>query len=423
MIGQTRSVRLAGGLPEWWRQFPGETALDVVRQIQTFNVGRDPERLHLKYRAMRVSAFAFMRGSCHLFYRQLPRGGVFKSAPKVWVCGDLHLENFGSYKGDNRLAYFDINDFDESALAPASWDLVRLLASLRIASDSAVIAEADAQCLTFLDAYRAALTLGKAYWVERETATGPIRSLLDDVRNRDRSAFLDTRTVRKGNKRVLRVDGDKAIPVSPVQREEIAQFMQEFASAQPNPDFYRMLDVARRIAGTGSLGVDRYAILVRGKGGPGGNYLLDLKRALPSSLTPCLRVVQPRWKSEAHRIVELQQRIQAVSMAFLQPVHVGETPYVLRALQPSEDRLTLDRALQRTSDMEQTVGAMGRIVAWAHLRSAGREGSAIADELLDFGRREKWKSALLDASKDCAAQVRTDAAQFNAAWDDGAFNG
>ena len=79
---------------------------------------------------MRASAFAFMRGTCHLFYDQLPRSGVFKSAPPVWVCGDLHLENFGSYKGDNRLVYFDINDFDEAALAPVSWDLVRLLTSL-----------------------------------------------------------------------------------------------------------------------------------------------------------------------------------------------------------------------------------------------------------------------------------------------------
>jgi uncharacterized protein (DUF2252 family) len=72
---------------------------------------------------MRASPFAFLRGSCHLFYDRLPRGGIFRSSPLAWSCGDLHLENFGSFKGDNRLVYFDINDFDESALAPASWDL------------------------------------------------------------------------------------------------------------------------------------------------------------------------------------------------------------------------------------------------------------------------------------------------------------
>ena len=220
--------------------------MDVIRRIKANNSGRDAVRVRLKYRAMRSNAFAFLRGSCHLFYQQLPRGGVFKSVPKVWVCGDLHLENFGSYKGDNRLAYFDINDFDESALAPASWDLVRFLASLRIASDGSAIGReaTQAACRAFLEAYGAALASGKAYWVERDTATGVIRNLLDHLRDRHRLAFLDTRTVLKGKKRVLRVDGGKAIPVSPEQREEIAHFMQEFATAQPNPDFYRVLDVA-----------------------------------------------------------------------------------------------------------------------------------------------------------------------------------
>ncbi len=46
------------------------------------------------------------------------------------------MENFGSYKGDNRQVYFDINDFDEGALAPASWDLVRLLASIQCGADA-----------------------------------------------------------------------------------------------------------------------------------------------------------------------------------------------------------------------------------------------------------------------------------------------
>ena len=105
--------------------------MNVIDQIKAFNTGRDPERLALKYEKMRASPFGFLRATCHLFYDRLPTGGVFKSAPPVWVCGDLHLENFGSYKGNNRLAYFDLNDFDESALAPASWDLVRMLASLQ----------------------------------------------------------------------------------------------------------------------------------------------------------------------------------------------------------------------------------------------------------------------------------------------------
>lgn len=57
----------------------------------------------------------------------------------------------------------------------------------------------------------------------------------------------------------------------------------------------------------------------------------------------------------------------------------------------------------------------------AQIRSAGRDGSAIADESIDFGLSEKWKDKLLTAAQACAAQVRKDAATFNAAFDDGAF--
>ena len=118
--------------------------MDVVQRIQSFNAGRDPERLQLKYRAMRKGPFAFLRGTCHLFHERLPSGGVLASLPRVWVCGDLHLENFGSYKADNRLVYFDVNDFEEAVLAPASRDLVRLLASVRVGAESVGLPSARA---------------------------------------------------------------------------------------------------------------------------------------------------------------------------------------------------------------------------------------------------------------------------------------
>ena len=100
---------------------------DVVERIRSFNQGRDAERLRMKYQRMLASSFAFFRGTCHLFYEDWPAGSPLNSAPPAWICGDLHLENFGTYKGDNRLAYFDINDFDEATLAPCTWDLARFL--------------------------------------------------------------------------------------------------------------------------------------------------------------------------------------------------------------------------------------------------------------------------------------------------------
>ncbi|QHI97668.1 DUF2252 domain-containing protein [Xylophilus rhododendri] len=397
--------------------------MDIVKEISRYNAGRDPERLQLKYQRMRADPFVFLRGACHLFYARLPVQGVLQSAPPVWCCGDLHLENFGSYKGDNRLAYFDLNDFDEAMLAPASWDLVRLSTSLLVGAASLGLKPdaADELCQAFLASYARALAAGKAYWLEPRTAQGLVGQLLDGLKDRQRPAFLDGRTQLKGRQRRLRTDGRKALPASEEQRAQVTAFMDGFAQTQTNPGFFRVLDVARRIAGTGSLGVDRYAVLVEGKGSPDGNYLLDLKQALPSSLAGRVATRQPAWASEAERVVAVQRRVQAVSMAFLHAVQMEGRPYVLRGLQPSEDRITLDGARQRHADIRDAIATMGQLVAWGQLRSAGRQGSAIADELMAFGADGAWQAELQAAARQMAQQTLADAAGFNQAWDDGAF--
>src|SRR5512137_832313 len=218
---------------------------DVVARLLAHNTGRDPERLAMKYAKMAQSPFIFLRGACHLFYDALPKAGVFRSAPLAWCCGDLHFENYGSYKGDNRLVYFDINDFDEAALAPATWDIVRLLTSIQCADEALRATKAEALAVSRLcvDAYRGALVEGKPLWVEPETSTGLVNDLLSSLHLRQRPAFLDKRTVRKGRRRGLKIDGAKALPASPAQQEAVTQFMLRFAAAQPSPKFFDVLDV------------------------------------------------------------------------------------------------------------------------------------------------------------------------------------
>ena len=146
-----------------------------------------------------------------------------------------------------------------------------------------------------------------------------------------------------------------------------------------------------------------------------------MKEALPSALAPRVKAKQPKWTSEAERIVVTQRRVQAVSMAFLQPVLMGGKSYVLRGLQPLEDRIVLNGAKQSTAEIRQAIATMGQIVAWGQLRSSGRQASAIADELVEFATRPKWQGKLLAASLECAQQVEKDAAIFDRAYDDGVF--
>lgn len=395
----------------------------LVKRIRRFNDGRDPERLAMKYRNMRSSPFVFLRATCHLFHDRLPDAAVLRKAPAAWICGDLHLENFGSYRGENRLVYFDINDLDEAVLAPATWDLVRFVASLIVGRDSLRVDRDGALALgrRFIDAYADALSAGQARWVERETAPSPVRELLTDLRKRSRAAFLDGRTVRKGKRRLIKADGRKALPASSKQHDAVRALMARFAAGEPNPDFYEVLDVARRISGNGSLGLDRYVILVRGKGTVDTHDLLDLKQAAPSSLAGHTPMAQPKWADEAQRIVAIQRRVQAVPVAFLHEVQLHRQAYVLRDLQPSQDRAALAASEPDPGRAERLLTVMGQIVAWAQLRSSGRQGSAIADALIDFGARRKWRAELQAAAREAAAQVQDDWQAYAAAYDDGAF--
>src|SRR5262249_22822273 len=145
----------------------------------------------------------------------------------------------------------------------------------------------------------------------------------------------------QGRKRRLRLDGKRALPVDDEDRTKVEGFMRRFAAAQADPAFFQVRDVARRIAGTGSLGLERYVILVRGRSDPDENFLLDLKWEPGSALAPYVPDPQPAWQYEAARVVAIQQRVQAIAPAFLQAVTIDERSYVLRELLPIQDRLQL----------------------------------------------------------------------------------
>ena len=395
----------------------------LIKQIQQFNAGRDSERLAMKYRNMRSSAFVYLRATCHLFPGQLAEPKALAKTPAVWSCGDLHLENFGSYKGDNRLTYFDVNDFDEAALIPAGWDLVRVLTSVRLACVELEFKAERVRELTdtLLAAYFTELRHGSARWLERDTATGPVHELLATVIDRKRKDFLDSRTTKKGRKRELLIDGKRALSASKAQHAQVGRFMQRFATTQNEPEFYEVLDVARRIAGNGSLGVDRFVVLVRGNGNPDNNYLLDLKQAMPSALSDALTLKQPAWANEGERIVAITRCAQAVPVAFLHAVQMDGRDYVLRDLQPSADRVSFSEEVHNPRRLNELMRAIGQCTAWSHLRGSGRQRSAIADELIAFGSDEQWPKLLRKASAACAENVASQWKAFSDAHDDKAF--
>jgi uncharacterized protein (DUF2252 family) len=387
----------------------------VLRRIESFNRERDPKRVSLKYQAMQGDIFAFFRGTAHLFYQDWPKNAPLNDAPRTWVCGDLHLENFGSYKGDNRLSYFDINDFDEAALAPCTWDLARYLCSLFVAAQSLGIEGPQVLqlCSSFLDAYYRELSEGKARWIERSTATGIIQDLLENLRLRSRTEFIHKRTFKQQGKRLLKIDDTKAMAARAEEKLRVKAMIDSSAISQAQPEFFQVLDVARRIAGTSSLGLERYIILINGKGHK-RHYLLDMKYQPGSSLTPYLKVPQPAWRNEAERVVVLQHRGQAIAPAYLSAISDGNRSYLLKELMPQEDRLNLKHWDGKLLRLQAVVDAMAELVAWQHLRTGGWKGSAIADQWQDFGRQKVWKQLLIEYAQSYSQQVQSDWQSFKA---------
>src|SRR5882757_2910751 len=111
-----------------------------------------------KHRRMRKSPFIFLRAT---YFRWAKTIGELcpklMKAPRVLCVGDIHLENFGTWRdADGRLVW-GVNDFDEAAVMPYTLDLLRLATSIRLAPDLAVGNRAATEAL--LKGYRKGLDL------------------------------------------------------------------------------------------------------------------------------------------------------------------------------------------------------------------------------------------------------------------------
>jgi uncharacterized protein (DUF2252 family) len=371
--------------------------MTATESIIAHNRGRDPALLAIKWEKMRGSAFGFFRGTAHLFYgiwAKLSPGG----SPRAWICGDAHPENLGSYRGENHVPYFDLNDFDECCLAPVDWEVGRALAAIH------VLKKPDLARL-FLRAYAATLRGGKPGHIEPEVAQGPVAKLLDKVQRRSRREFLDKWTAHGR----LRIRPGHSFALDGAARARARRTFESWARRQADPGFYRVIDVCGRIAGNGSLGLERYILLVSGGKLP---FILDMKEAAPAAPLAVLRAGQPAWPSEAERVATVQHFMQYVPIARLSWIGTAPVSYIVHGLQPADDRIAVDDLSE--AENEDFVRQWAGLVASAHLRSGGWMGSVDLDELIDFGRSLDGgaQRRLLSAARDAAADLRRAWSEF-----------
>lgn len=232
----------------------------------------------------------------------------------------LHLENYGSFKADNKLVYFDLNDFDEAILAPALWEVVRLVTSIYIGFDSQKIDEERAYNMVrlLLKTYASQLAKGKATNIEPRTAKGIVKDFLKSAAESKNSAVVHKRTATHKKKLVLSLSDERHFKIPKPLRLKLMDHIQHWINnSSDSPYNYKVKGAVFRLAGTGSIGVKRYLFLLKSTLAEDKYLFIDMKQSRPSSLAPFVKEKQPDWANDAERITSVQHRMQDRSAALL----------------------------------------------------------------------------------------------------------
>lgn len=381
---------------------------ELYQRLKNFNTGLLPDMVQLKYEAMSENAFRFFRGTCHLFYEDLAAAAPLPLSPLSWICGDLHIENFGSYRGDNKLVYFDLNDFDEALLAPASYEVVRMVTSIFIAFDNLNFEPEKALKMAqlYLKTYSATLAKGKAISIEPRTAKGIVCEFLTSASKNRYKELLKKRTVSKKKSIMLSLEDERHFKLDKKLRQELKAHINEWIkTSSDGPYNYEVISAVFRLAGTGSTGVRRYLFLLKSTNTKNKYLMVDMKQARTSSVLPFVNVQQLQWENEAARVIGIQQRMQNIPAALLSTTVFRGDSYIIQELQPVKDTIKF-KLIKNYRDMYQVIDDMAALTASAQLRSGGMQGSGTIDELMAFGNDQSWQEAVIGYAQNYALATK-----------------
>lgn len=312
-----------------------------------------------KIARMRASAHGFLRGAAPLYYQILRARPELAEGPpgQGWLAGDLHVENFGAYRPESLAGrhadrvVFDLNDFDDAFTGPWRLDVLRLLTS--------VLLSARARGLDGTQAVELGERLLAAHGTRQVPGPPrPVRALIERTSNRSRADLLDERTeVSAGRRRFLRGERYRPLPAALLApaRQAFADYVARLPAADREPaEAFEVCDLAFRVAGTGSLGVLRIAVLTRGKARHRGGWIFDLKEEF--------------GRNGARRVLSAQEACLRHPPRMAGTTRLGSRSMLVRRLSPEEDKLDLAHA--DTADLDALVAYLGALSGSAHRRGA-----------------------------------------------------
>ena len=432
-----KAVRTQAPLESHAEWSPSPYRVDPVTLLEEQAETRVPELVPIRYGRMVASPFAFYRGAAYVMAADLastPRSGL-----RVQACGDAHLMNFGVFASPERTLMFDMNDFDETLPGPWEWDVKRLAVSFEVATRARGFADKDRRSLVlgvvrhYRETMRAFAEMKNLeVWYAKldiDTILQQLRGQKDaaevvknterqlaKIRGKDNTRAFEKLTVAgEGEPRIL-ADPPLIVPISDlltgVSREEFMSSVRAILRAYRRTlqhdrsrllESYRVVDVARKVVGVGSVGTRTNVALLLGRDGQDPLFI-QVKEAKDSVLAPF--VGRSLIKNQGQRVVEGQRMMQATSDIFLGWIRFPgmdgvEHDHYLRQMWDAKG--SVDPAVMLPKGFEVYAHMCGWTLARAHARSGDR--IAIASYM---GKSDAFDNAIADFSVAYADQNERD---------------
>ncbi|PWU02308.1 MAG: DUF2252 domain-containing protein [Bacteroidetes bacterium] len=398
----------------------------VESMIEKSNYDRLPDLIPIRHFRMTGSPFIFYRATASLMARDLsytPSSGI-----KVQACGDCHLMNFGVFATPERALIADINDFDETNPGPWEWDLKRLATSFMLACREKNFSEKEGRNITMelVSSYQNKLSEYSQMnflelWYTKFTLED-IRKMSSDKRVQDAVETMLEKASTQSHDRVLykitqkslshhEISNQPPLVYHPIKVKEsmemINQFMGKYKNTlQPDRkkllDQYRVIDVALKVVGVGSVGTRCYVVLLMNHNDE--PIFVQVKEARQSVLEPYTE--KSVYSHQGERVVQGQRIIQAASDIFLGwSMGPAGRHFYLRQLR--DKKISFEVESYKKFGLTIYARLCGYILAHAHCKSA--QGPLICGYI---GKGEEFAEAIVNFAAGYADQTEKDYEDF-----------
>jgi uncharacterized protein (DUF2252 family) len=389
-------------------QSRAEFIIDVLTREFGALMALDPAAFRRKFRKMAASPFAFYRGSASLFYADLTAGYADDSflderTSRVWIHGDLHAENFGTYMNSSGVLVFNVNDFDEAYVGPFSWDLKRFSASLALIGYQKALSDQNITGLvtTFARSYLTELRAIAAGGddaigsITLENADGVLKRVLQQARLNTRVELLDDQTtVDDYDRRFSLLDG--VYEVEPEMETQVQAAFERYLGTLPESNrkvSAKIKDIKlRKGVGIGSAGLPSYNLLLEGHTQALENdVIIYMKQAQVPAVARWIddERVRSYFRHQGHRTAESQRALQAHADPWLGFTELNGVGQLVAEVSPYAADLDWSD-VNEPGELSGVIADLGRAVARMH--SVADDDSS--HDLVDFSTEESIVAAV-----------------------------